>query len=59
MDIKNGHWKWSFYMSTGFPTSKKMIKWTLKMDNNNDHFVWPLVARHPKKDKMYIKNEPF
>ena len=49
MVISNGHLVW---------TVKKMIKWTLKMDNNNDHFVWPLVARHPKKDKMYIKNEP-
>ena len=23
MDIKNGHWKWSFYMYIGYPTSKK------------------------------------
>jgi hypothetical protein len=36
-------------------TVNKMIKWTLKMDSNNDHFVWPLVARHPKRIKCKLK----
>ena len=61
MDIKNGHSKWSFYMSIVARHQKK-DKMDIKMDIKNGHPKKDKIDiknGHPKKDKMYIKNEPF